>query len=101
MGRLIDADKLIKSMYEDGGFPLTVADKATEKINEQPTVCEPGIVAEYIKERHPSLLQSADFALYQITYTARKCVDMFVDAIKGVDWGELAKYAKNQEEGAE
>lgn len=35
---LISRDTLIKDMYEDGYFPLTVADKATEKIMAQPTV---------------------------------------------------------------
>lgn len=29
---------MIKDMYEDGYFPLTVADKATEKVMAQPTV---------------------------------------------------------------
>lgn len=35
--RLIDADMLTKSMYEDGEFPLTIADKVQEKIEAQPT----------------------------------------------------------------
>ena len=35
---LIDRYALIKDMYEDGYFPLTVADKATEKVMAQPTV---------------------------------------------------------------
>lgn len=35
---LISRDALIRDMYEDGYFPLTVADKATEKIMKQPTV---------------------------------------------------------------
>ena len=35
---LISRDALIRDMYEDGYFPLTVADKATEKIMAQPTV---------------------------------------------------------------
>lgn len=33
--RLIDADMLIKAMYEDGEFPLTLADKVTELIEMQ------------------------------------------------------------------
>lgn len=36
--RLIDADLLVKDMYEDGSFPLTLADKVTEKINSQRVV---------------------------------------------------------------
>ena len=36
--RLIDADNLIKEMYEDSSFPLTLADKVTEKINQQRVV---------------------------------------------------------------
>lgn len=36
--RLIDADMLTKAIYEDGEFPLTLADRVQEKINEQPTV---------------------------------------------------------------
>lgn len=35
---LISRYALIRDMYEDGYFPLTVADKATEKVMAQPTV---------------------------------------------------------------
>lgn len=106
MGRLIDAEQtklmlseLLEVAKKENFTAEDAIDHACEWIDRLPTACNPGIIAEYIKEKHPSLLQSADFTLYQITYTARKCVDMFVDAIKGVDWGELAKYAKEQEEG--
>ena len=40
--KLIDVDMLIKDMYEDSSFPLTMADKVTEKINKQRVVYENG-----------------------------------------------------------
>lgn len=46
---LISMDALIKDMYEDGYFPLTVADKATEKVMAQPTVdAAPVVHGEWI-----------------------------------------------------
>lgn len=108
MGRLIDADALIKTLetYKFGAIQNEVEREYIKEtvinfVEDAPTACDPDIIAEYIKERHPALIHSADFTLYQISYTARKCVNAFVDAIKGVDWGELAEYAKEQEEGAE
>ena len=106
--RLIDADELIKTLetYKFGAIQNEVEREYIKEmvlnfVKDTPTACDSNIIAEYINERHPALIHSADFTLYQITYTARKCVDAFVDAIKGVDWGELAEYAKEQEEGAE
>ena len=49
--RLIDADMLIKSMYEDGCFSLTVADEATKKINEQPTAYDVEAVVAELKNK--------------------------------------------------
>lgn len=47
---LISRNALIKDMYEDGYFHLTVADKATEKVMAQPTVDAVEVVhGEWIK----------------------------------------------------
>lgn len=104
--RLIDADELIKTLetYKFGAIQNEVEREYIKEtvlnfVKDTPTACDPDIIAEYIKERHPALLQGADFALYQISYTARKFADAFLDTIKGVDWGKLAEYAKEQEEG--
>lgn len=53
---LISRDALIRDMYEDGYFPLTVADKATEKIMAQPTV-------DAVKVVHGEWLSAHEYAL--------------------------------------
>ena len=66
---LIDRYALIKDMYEDGYFPLTVADKATEKIMAQPTVgrwipCNEELPPK--PERNP-LFEGAKVELYLVS----------------------------------
>lgn len=56
---LIDRYALIKDMYEDGYFPLTVADKATEKVMAQPTVdAAPVVHGEWIGNGIPESVLS-------------------------------------------
>ena len=49
---LIDAVKLIKEMYEDGAFPLEMADVLMERICNQPTAYNVDKVVEQIVTLH-------------------------------------------------
>lgn len=50
-GDLISREALIKAMYEDGAFPLSVADKALEKIEAAPTAYDVEKVVEQMDRK--------------------------------------------------
>ena len=55
-------------------------------------------IAEYIKEKHPSLL-GADYALWKIGKIAANFVVQFAEEIKSTDWSKkLQEYEKIGEE---
>lgn len=55
-------------------------------------------IAEYIKEKHPSLL-GADYALWKIGKAAANFAVQFAEAIKSIDWPKaLQEYEKIEEE---
>ena len=44
------------------------------------------IIAEYIKERYPELLNTTDFALYKFSCACRKIVDGLKEAFGNIDF---------------
>lgn len=48
-------------------------------------------IAEYVKENHPEILESLDFALWKMTRIVIKLRDDLVTAIKNIDFSELKK----------
>ena len=53
-------------------------------------------IAEYIKEKHPSLL-GADFAFWKIGKIGADFAVQFAEAIKSINWPTLQEYEKIEE----
>lgn len=54
---------------------------------------ENDILAEYIKEKHPEILTSVDFAVYRLGRACRKLAEDFLEAFKKIDLTELKEMA--------
>ena len=46
-------------------------------------------IAEYVKERHPEIVESFDFAMWKLVKVAIKMRDDFFEAIKNIDFSKL------------
>ena len=55
------------------------------------------IIAEYIKERYPELLNTTDFALYKFSCACRKIVDGLKEAFGNIDFSELLDQLKESD----
>lgn len=53
-------------------------------------------IAEYIRERHPSLL-GADFALWKLAKMAKEAMEKIADSLKDMDWKEIAEIIEKGE----
>lgn len=53
-------------------------------------------IAEYIRERHPSLL-GADFALWKLSKMAKEAMEKIADSLKDMDWKEIAEIIEKGE----
>lgn len=51
------------------------------------------IIAEYIKERYPEVLTTADFALFKLEIACRKFANDFLESFKKIDLQEIQKLA--------
>lgn len=54
-------------------------------------------VAEYVREKHPSLL-GADYALWKIGKIGADFVVQFIGAIKNIDWPQALQAAESKDE---
>lgn len=61
---------------------------------------ENDIIAEYIREMHPYMLNSVDFAIYKMGVTLRKIVESITETVKNTDFTTL-KEAVDEVEGKE
>ena len=52
------------------------------------------IIAQYVKERFPELLNSTDFVLYKLGLSFRKIVDDFKEAVKNIDFSKIGEQLK-------
>ena len=50
---------------------------------------ENDIIAEYIKEKYPELLNTTDFALYKFYCACRKVVDELKKTFRNIDFSKL------------
>ena len=54
-------------------------------------------IAEYIKERHPSLL-GTDFAIWKFGRAFAEATKKITDALKPIDWSEITQKLNEIEE---
>lgn len=54
-------------------------------------------IAEYIKEKYPSLL-GAGFAIWKLSRTFVKAAQNITDALRGADWSKIAQKLNEIEE---
>ena len=47
---------------------------------------ENDIIADYVKEHYPEILETIDFNLYKLSYACRSFCESFSDAFKKVDF---------------
>lgn len=50
---------------------------------------ENDLIAEYIKERYPEVLQTIDFAVFKLAACCRKFANDAIESLKNVDFIEL------------
>ena len=54
-------------------------------------------IAEYVREKHPSIL-GADYALWKIRKIGADFIVQFVDVIKNIDWPQALQATENKDE---
>ena len=54
-------------------------------------------IAEYVREKHPSIL-GADYALWKIGKIGADFIVQFVDVIKNIDWLQELQATENKDE---
>ena len=54
-------------------------------------------IAEYVREKHPSIL-GADYALWKIGKIGADFITQFVDAIKNIDWPKALQEMGSKDE---
>ena len=59
---------------------------------------ENDIIAEYVKENHPEILNTADFALYRISVALRKFINDFNKAFSNISIEEFYEYMNKERE---
>lgn len=59
---------------------------------------ENDLIAEYIKENYPELLQTMDFAVFKLTAACRKLANDFLESFKQIDLTELKEWARRLNE---
>lgn len=57
---------------------------------------EDEIIAQYVKERYPQMLSTADFAIYKICMEWREFYDAFARAVRKVDFTKLKPLVDEQ-----
>lgn len=62
-----------------------------EEIGKEQLMRENDIIAEYVKNKYPELINSADFAFYKIAFACREFVVSFEESVKNIDFMELKK----------
>lgn len=59
---------------------------------------ENDMIAEYIKERFPDILNTTDFALYKFSCACRNLVCSFKESFKNIDFNKIAEQLKESGE---
>ena len=54
-------------------------------------------IAEYVREKHPSIL-GADYALWKIGKIGADFIAQFVDVMKNIDWSQALQAIENKDE---
>ena len=54
---------------------------------------ENDVIADYVKEHYPEILETIDFNLYKLSYACRSFCESFSNAFKGVDLKKLVDLA--------
>ena len=57
---------------------------------------ENDIIAEYVKENHPDILNTTDFALYRILVALRKFINDFNKAFSNISIDECCEYMNKE-----
>lgn len=60
-----------------------------------PTKTDNDYIAEYIRERHPSLL-GTDYAFWKFSKMAKEAMEKIADSLKDMDWKEIAKIIEKE-----
>lgn len=50
---------------------------------------ENDIIAEYIRERHPHMLNSVDFVIYKMEFMWRNIAETIIETVKNIDFTVL------------
>ena len=58
---------------------------------------ENDMIAEYVKEKCPEILKSADFALYKLRKSIEKIGEQLVEGIKKIDFSKVSQALAERE----
>lgn len=50
---------------------------------------ENDLIAEYVKERYPEILQTMDFAVFKLSACCRRIANEIIESLKNIDFVEL------------
>lgn len=57
---------------------------------------ENDLIAKYIKERFPEILNTYDFALYKFSYVCKDVVNSFENTFKNIDFNKISEQLKGE-----
>ena len=62
---------------------------------------ENDLIAEYVREKYPEMLESVDFAVFRLIKAWGKMVNDFSETLKNIDFSKLTEAINAMKEGEE
>lgn len=62
---------------------------------------ENDLIAEYVKEQYPELLNTFEFAIFRLRKAAEKMANDFKETLKSIDFSKLTEAINAMQEGEE
>lgn len=60
---------------------------------------ENDVIAEYVKEQYPELLETFEFAIFRLKKAAEKMANDFMESLKSIDFSKLTEAINKMQEG--